>query len=313
MNVCQKCGLGQTDIPRNFDISAYYPDVYYGKKNQRFNGAVEKLIFLFRKFRARFVQHWSGKVHANILDIGCGRGIMLSILEKSGWRVEGIELSTKASEFARTQLNLKVVENIERTTRGPYDVITLWHVLEHLQNPYEMLDNIKKRLLPGGLLIIEVPHFSSWQAQIDPKSWIYLEAPRHTYHFSKTALQKMFFERHFQILSISTFSLEYGYFGMLQSLLNQVTPKENFLFYLLRNPSAAIAESRPISWWISLMVTFFTVIPLGLTALMLESIASLVGRGGCLRMVLRVSEPASLKTGNGYSVAGEFFGLFKTK
>src|SRR5207245_96199 len=95
-----------------------------------------------------------------LFDIGCGMGFFLDLMRREGWETMGVEPAPNAARHARERLGLDVVEGTIETARvdGPFDVVTLWYVLEHVPNPVEILDRAAALLRPGGLLIVRVPN-----------------------------------------------------------------------------------------------------------------------------------------------------------
>lgn len=288
---CRTCQTGWTDVSNDFDVSPYYPKEYYGKKNIRFNRFVEFFIHLFRKRRARAINIFFGSRPGRILDIGCGRALMLQELKQQGWKCYGIEYSKISSEYARdiSGVLIKIALDLPscKFPEKHFDVVSLWHVFEHLKNPTEVLKEIKKILKPEGVLLMEVPNFSSWQSRMNGGKWIYLEAPRHLYHFSKKGLVQFLDRAGFQKQKISTFSFEFGFLGMIQSLLNLLLPEPNFLFALLKNKEGKILDLSRWDFYKNLCVLALLIVPCCLTGVILEGLAVLLGRGGVVKVVCR--------------------------
>ena len=110
-------------------------------------------------------------------------------------------------------------------------------------------------------MVIEVPNFDSLQCFIDKNNWIHLECPRHVTHFTKKSLFNLFDNKKFKIIKSSTFSVEYGFYGMLQSLLNLFLPVPNYLFSLIRSKNAKIKKTPLIKNYISFLLKNFIDIP----------------------------------------------------
>ena len=215
---------------------------------------------------------------------------MLASMEKRGWSCVGTEFSEESSEYARG-LGLSVEIPSENQdpldlVTGPLGVITAWHVLEHIAKPRQALDRFHRLLEPAGLMALEVPNFSSGQARLSREHWIYTECPRHLAHFSPKSLTGMLAEVGFEVKAIGTFSLEYGVFGLLQSLLNLVCPYKNLLFFLLRNRTAQ--PPRPLGSFpalFSLAVTLVLFVPLLLVAALAELVLSFFSAGGVVTIL----------------------------
>jgi SAM-dependent methyltransferase len=287
---CERCGLGRTDVSDVTSIEAYYPPAYYGEGDRRFIGVVEALVRLSRRSRARFVARVRGVQTMRLLDHGCGRGVMLAYLREHGWSTVGTESSIESSEYARGA-GLSVVIPIRGRdpldlVEGPFGVITAWHVVEHLDKPGVALRRFNELLEIGGQVVLEVPNFSSVQARLGRGDWIYTECPRHLMHFSPKGLLHLLSESGFEVKVIRTLSLEYGIFGLLQSLLNLLCPTKNMLFHLLRNSTAK--PKHGLTSWSALISVGLTLVlfgPLLLVSAVLEVIFSFMRSGGIIRVV----------------------------
>ena len=132
----------------------------------------------------------------SVLDIGCGRGLYLIALRKMGWKVSGIEIDADSAKCAREQYGLSVRTGPAEEALGEFadkqfDVVTMWHVLEHLFDPSGVLSEVHRILKPGGILMLEVPNFDSFASSLFGKHWFTLEVPRHLYHFTPQTLSAM--------------------------------------------------------------------------------------------------------------------------
>lgn len=142
--------------------------------------------------------------HNNIryLDIGCSAGHMLQIAKKMGWKTKGIEISPVAVEFGKKQ-GLDIVQSTVDDfdfVPNSFDLISMFHVLEHVFYPKQELEKIKKALSPSGFLIIEVPNISSLPAILRKSSWKGLLVPYHLWHFNKMTLPKLLNQAGFDVV-----------------------------------------------------------------------------------------------------------------
>lgn len=126
-----------------------------------------------------------------ILDVGAGTGDFLKVCENGGWEITGVEPSEKARIFAKNK-NIHLLENLSKIENKQFDVITLWHVLEHIPNLTEYIKQLKLLLKPNGVLIIAVPNYKSFDAKHYKEFWAAYDVPRHLWHFSKTSISKIF-------------------------------------------------------------------------------------------------------------------------
>ncbi|XRE43236.1 SAM-dependent methyltransferase BT3209 [Tenacibaculum discolor] len=126
-----------------------------------------------------------------ILDVGAGTGDFLKVCENGGWEITGVEPSEKARIFAKNK-NIHLLEDLSKIENKQFDVITLWHVLEHIPNLTEYIKQLKLLLKPNGVLIIAVPNYQSFDAKHYKEFWAAYDVPRHLWHFSKTSISKIF-------------------------------------------------------------------------------------------------------------------------
>ncbi|NRT14477.1 2-polyprenyl-3-methyl-5-hydroxy-6-metoxy-1,4-benzoquinol methylase [Flavobacterium sp. 28A] len=129
----------------------------------------------------------------SILDIGAGTGDFLSVAKQNGWKTVGVEPSEKAKQIASSK-GVSFVEKTSELGNHSFDVISMWHVLEHVPNLDEQIKELKRLLKPDGSLIIAVPNFKSFDAQHYKTFWAAYDVPIHFWHFSKKAI-KMLFEK----------------------------------------------------------------------------------------------------------------------
>jgi SAM-dependent methyltransferase len=131
-----------------------------------------------------------------VLDVGCASGSYLLALRDKGWDVHGIEIDAGAARYAREQHGLPVRAGAAEAVLSEYseeqfDLVTMWHVLEHLHDPYRVLSEAHRIIKPGGTLMFEVPNYASLPSTLFGKYWFTLEAPRHLYHFTPRTLTRM--------------------------------------------------------------------------------------------------------------------------
>lgn len=126
-----------------------------------------------------------------LLDVGCGTGDFLEFSKTKGWRVVGIEPNDQARVIANKKTNNSVykTDHLLHLDNHSFDIITLWHVLEHLPNLEEHIAVFKRLLKPNGTLIIAVPNYKSYDAKIYKTYWAAFDVPRHLWHFSKESIK----------------------------------------------------------------------------------------------------------------------------
>ncbi len=278
-------------VPKE-EIDRFYPAEYYGAWNRRFNGPFEWLV---ARFRARRVSEIERRVpRGSVLDIGCGRGITLSLLAARGWKTAGVEVSETAAAQARAILGSSIhVGDFLRApfAAGSFDAVVLWHVLEHLDDPLAVIRRCYEVLRPDGLLVVAVPNFESLQARLTGRHWFHLDIPRHYYHFRRSVLEQLLGSQGFRIEKTSHFSMEQDPYGWIQSLLNRAGFPTNLLYDLLKAPSArGRAISRHVGFIPPLLLALLAVVPLSLALFVLETVAR---RGGTVEIYARRESPST--------------------
>jgi SAM-dependent methyltransferase len=219
---CTQCGLLHTDDDLTAeDLVSYYTYDGGADAGQRFVGVLEPLMRALRRGRVRQITG-RGTRPGKALDVGCGRGVMLGALAERGWDVYGTEVDAAVAASARARHGDRIFIG-ELTTldleAAPFDLITFWHVLEHLEDPLGALRRAASMLAPGGAVVVGVPNVASWQARFASTRWLHLDVPRHRWHFSVPTLGRLAERAGLSLRDVSHFSLEYGPYGWLQSAL----------------------------------------------------------------------------------------------
>ena len=126
-----------------------------------------------------------------LLDIGAGTGDFLLTAKNNGWETIGVEPSEKAKNIAK-QKGISFVEEISTLENHSLDVITMWHVLEHVPDLEHQIQELKRLLKPTGTLIVAVPNYKSFDANHYQAFWAAFDVPIHFWHFSKKSIQVLF-------------------------------------------------------------------------------------------------------------------------
>ncbi len=153
----------------------------------------------------------------NLLDVGCGTGDFLQIAKKNNWKVSGIEPNEHARQIANKKTNNAVfdVEQLLKFESNSFDVITLWHVLEHLPNLKEQISVLKTLLKTNGTLIIAVPNFKSYDAHYYKEFWAAYDVPRHLWHFSKNSISKLMSKEQLKVIKTVPMKFDSYYVSLL--------------------------------------------------------------------------------------------------
>ena len=150
----------------------------------------------------------------SLLDIGAGTGDFLLEAKKQHWNTIGIEPSEKAKGIA-IQKGIAFAENLASLPDHSFDVITMWHVLEHVPDLENQIAVLKRLLKPNGTIIIAVPNFKSYDAKYYGAYWAAYDAPRHLWHFSKTAIEKLFRKQNIKLVKVLPMVFDSFYVSLL--------------------------------------------------------------------------------------------------
>jgi 2-polyprenyl-3-methyl-5-hydroxy-6-metoxy-1,4-benzoquinol methylase len=149
-----------------------------------------------------------------ILDYGCGTGEFITICKTNGWRIDGVEPSPNAREKSAKSTGIFIKESINQIS-GKYDVITLWHVLEHIPDLENTIEKLSTALEKDGTLLIAVPNHKSYDAEIYKETWAAYDVPRHIWHFDKKTMQKLLAKFSLNVKQILPMKLDSFYVSML--------------------------------------------------------------------------------------------------
>ncbi|HMD32845.1 MAG TPA: class I SAM-dependent methyltransferase [Candidatus Acidoferrales bacterium] len=221
---CSACSVVYT-APRPPVMDRFYPRQYraYGRVVTR----VLSMLYNLRTAR------WAGlkPEGGNVLEVGCGPGLMLAAFHRRGWKVLGIERNEAVAGAARQALGLEIVttpvEQLPVDSR--FDLIVMFQVFEHLGDPMPVLRECARRLAPGGRLLINVPNFASWQSRFAGDRWLHLDVPRHLNHFTPETLAATLERAGLQLADLGFVSLEHDPYGWVESTISMVVGRTNTL------------------------------------------------------------------------------------
>jgi 2-polyprenyl-3-methyl-5-hydroxy-6-metoxy-1,4-benzoquinol methylase len=193
-------------------------------KRSLFERAYHLIKGIALKNKLKLINSQSQK--GRILDIGAGTGDFLVVAKNDGWDTIGIEPSEKAKGIAINK-SVKFADSLSVLENNSFDVITMWHVLEHVPNLDEYIVELKRLLKPTGTIIIAVPNFKSFDAEYYGKFWAAYDVPRHIWHFSKTAIEKLFSEKEMKLVEVLPMKFDSFYVSLLSEKYK--TGKMNFI------------------------------------------------------------------------------------
>lgn len=239
---CNDCQLVSTtgtgrDAEAEAEAEAYTTE-YYGSASSKFLSPIERGISLFKTMQARHITRtWQRGLHTesapSVLDIGCGRGQLLTAFQTLGAAVLGLERQEfPVHELPGDTVRTGSIADPEYAD-SKFDIIILWHVLEHLEQQEQLLDAISDHLDEDGLLVIAVPNFSSLQQRVFSKYWFHLDLPRHLVHVESRWLQQKLLLRGYTIEAVSYLDLLQNTYGFIQSSLNAIAPRRLNEYYRL--------------------------------------------------------------------------------
>lgn len=280
---CKRCQLAVT-LPRQPHSQTELYQDFRGHEGKRFYGFVEWLIHFAEKNRSREICRFRNP--GAVLDVGCGRGLLLYYLKQAGWKAMGTESGEETCRTIQQTLGVPVVAGDFRRlvlAAQRFDGIVLWHVLEHLENPATVLEEARRLLKAEGFLIIALPNFGSLQARTFQGRWFHLSALYHLTHFTLPSLEALT-ERHgFRITKTKHFFFCHNVYGWLQSFLNLCFKEQDFLFYALqRTANAKNTRAFRLKLFLSLFLSAVFFLP----SLVLAVVESLMGQGGTVELWL---------------------------
>ena len=219
---CKDCSQRFTqNVPGKENIGAYYQSQDYISHSDTSKGLVNSIYHKVRKRtliqKRNLIETITGEKKGNILDVGAGTGAFLNTMKIANWNGIGIEPDKNAREKAKELYGI-ILENLEKIYSLPphsFDAITMWHVLEHVHDLHEYVDQLKKLLSSTGKLFIAVPNYTSHDAKIYKEFWAAYDVPRHLYHFSPKAMKNLLNAHGFNIEKTKPMWFDSIYVSML--------------------------------------------------------------------------------------------------
>lgn len=280
---CENCGLGSLfPMPNAQRIQSFYPAEYYGEPTAKFEPLVEHGVRLGAKMRVKSLVG-DLPTGSKVLDIGCGRGVMLRALLDLGHEAHGVEIAPEAASGADPRAQIRIAPELAKAgyEENSFDAVIMWHVLEHLPHPEKTLAEIRRILRPGGRLILAVPNFGSLQSRRTGNHWFHLDLPRHLYHFTPETLQRLLACNEFHYESVRHMAMLQNSFGWLQSVLNRVsnTPRNSLYSLLHRGGEHPVVKSLSMWQRVKLKLGYWIGLPIAAAVSLFEAAA---GQGGTI-------------------------------
>ncbi len=234
---CNDCSLRFTSpIPDENEISNYYESDDYISHTGKGNSIINQIYKIVQNFTLRSkkkkVLNFSQMKSGSLLDIGCGAGKFLKIMKQSGWTVQGVEIDDSARAIAEEGVGKTIFnQNDFFNSDKKYNVITMWHSLEHLNTLTRFLEKISVSLNANGVIMIAVPNYKSFDAEYYKQDWAAYDVPRHLYHFSYGAMLKLMEKFNFKLIQSKQLPFDPFYVALLSEL--SVRKKRNIVKALL--------------------------------------------------------------------------------
>jgi len=298
---CRQCELNYTGEVDDNLLAAIYSSSYYGSEKAKFLSVIETLIKIghhrqAKKILALYRGQQPGQITTDqavsVLDIGCGRALLLQEFDKLGADCLGIERSEfPRKELDRINIHIGALHDSELTDEH-FDIIILWHVLEHITRLGSLIKELPGHLNPDGLLVISVPNFSSWQSRFFKQHWFHLDIPRHVTHLDIKWLERTLGAMGLKIISRNTFTVSQNIYGFIQSSLNKLFPqKPNRLYKLLTQ-----GQGQGRQDWLSLLAWSLLAVPFVPLAILESLITERSHQGATLTIYARNHGHASKAT-----------------
>ncbi|MCM2267377.1 MAG: class I SAM-dependent methyltransferase [Elusimicrobiales bacterium] len=217
--LCRSCGVGRTSpapsaaqLEEN-NLATYAAEeraAAYLSRQREFDARYAAALARIRRFKS------SG----SLLDVGCNIGMFMKAAKDRGYSVAGVELNPSCAAYGRDKLGLDIRPvPLERAGFAPdtLDVVTMFDVLEHVQDPRAFLGAARFALKPGGLLVVQSPNFGSLMAWLMKENWSWLTPPDHLYHFTPGSLSRLLGDSGFEVAELRTWEPAADFVGNIYS------------------------------------------------------------------------------------------------
>lgn len=221
---CNACDFLFTNPrPSGESLSSYYESEDYISHQNKSNSLTNFVYRIARKFtlksKLKLIESF-GLPSKTLLDIGCGTGHFIETCKDAGWSVSGVEPNNTARTRAQ-KTTPNIYEQLDDIAHNNIDVITMWHVLEHIPDINHLLSTVHSLLTKNGRFVVAVPNINSYDAQLYKQHWAAYDVPRHLYHFSSSTMAKMMKKHNFKIVQALPMKLDAYYVSLLSEKHNK--------------------------------------------------------------------------------------------
>lgn len=215
--------------PQPKELTKYYDSDAYISHTDARKSFIDKLYQAVKKYnlskKVKLISKFS-KDKKTVLDFGAGTGDFLAAAKESSWQVAGVE-PNEGARLKSAEKGIKLLEDISQIQNQKFQVITLWHVLEHLPNLEQHIKVLVEKLEQEGTLVVAVPNFKSYDAQHYKEFWAAYDVPRHLWHFSKMAIEKLFQNHGMKLVATKPMPFDAFYVSLLSEKYK--TGKDGFV------------------------------------------------------------------------------------
>lgn len=186
----------------------------------------EKALKPFRKRAALFSNSAPGK----LLDVGCGPGYFLQVMQENGWSAHGIEPGSVSGQYATDTFQVPVFKGkLEQyDEKAQFDLITLWHVLEHLDELRDAMDSCSRLLKPGGVLFAEVPNIDSFDSLLCDRYWLAFRDPTHRWMFRPGSLERLATGSSLDVIRVEAGSSVDHWYGLKRGVKGRICHEDRW-------------------------------------------------------------------------------------
>ena len=238
--------------PEVSEIGKYYESEEYNSHSNEVKSVFDKVyefvktINLKSKFSIIEKNNVETQRIASLLDIGCGAGDFLNFCKNKGWEVSGVEPTEKAREISESKLGIKISSDLslDHFDDASFDVVTMWHVLEHRFDIMETVAELKRIVKPGGLIIIALPNYKSYDAKFYKQYWAAYDVPRHLFHFTKKTIEIIFAKNNLKLSKVYPMWFDSFYVSLIseKNMNGKMNPLRAIFIGLLSNIKAIFSK-----------------------------------------------------------------------